>query len=97
MSKTGPAPQPHWFDPKGNAMQANVITADTLTADTLGFASTPSVDIELLKLWLVRVLTVLLILIGVVLTFYIMGTLGFAVYGLPRASFRRRAAIANAA
>ena len=78
-------------------MQANVITADTIAADTLGLSGTSSVDTELLKLWVVRVLTVLLILTGVVLTFYIMGTLGFAVYGLPRASFRRRASLANAA
>jgi hypothetical protein len=40
---------------------------------------------------------VLLILAGVVMTFYILGTLGFAVYGLPRASFRRRATLARAA
>jgi hypothetical protein len=71
-------------------MQANVITAAT-PADAL-LAGASAIDAEMLRLWLVRALTVLLILAGVVMTFYILGTLGFAIYGLPQASFNRRAA-----
>ena len=78
-------------------MQASVMTAETMSADALALSRTPSVDGELLRLWLVRALTVLVILVGVVLTFYIIGTLGLAVYGLPRASFRRRDAVAPVA
>ena len=62
-----------------------------MTADALVVPRMPTIDRELLRLWLVRLLTVVVILIGVVLTFYILGTLGFAVYGLPRSSFRRSA------
>ena len=62
-----------------------------MTADALVVPRMPTIDRELLRLWLVRLLTVAVILIGVVLTFYILGTLGFAVYGLPRSSFRRSA------
>jgi len=62
-----------------------------MTADALVVPRMPTIDRELLRLWLVRLLTVAVILIGVALTFYILGTLGFAVYGLPRSSFRRSA------
>jgi hypothetical protein len=62
-----------------------------MTADALVVPRMPTIDRELLRLWLVRLLTVAVVLIGVVLTFYILGTLGFAVYGLPRSSFRRSA------
>jgi hypothetical protein len=62
-----------------------------MTADALVVPRMPTIDRELLRLWLVRLLTVVVILIGVALTFYILGTLGFAVYGLPRSSFRRSA------
>jgi hypothetical protein len=62
-----------------------------MTADALVVPRMPTIDRELLRLWLARLLTVAVILIGVVLTFYILGTLGFAVYGLPRSSFRRSA------
>ena len=62
-----------------------------MTADALVVPRMPTIDRELLSLWLVRLLTVAVVLIGVVLTFYILGALGFAVYGLPRSSFRRSA------
>ena len=65
-----------------------------MTANALALPRMPTIDRELLRLWLVRLLTVAVILVGVVLTFYILGTLGFAVYGLPRSSFRRSAAAA---
>jgi hypothetical protein len=62
-----------------------------MTADALVVPRMPTIDRELLRLWLVRLLTAAVILVGVVLTFYIFSTLGFAVYGLPRSSFRRSA------
>lgn len=62
-----------------------------MTADALVVPRMPTIDRELLRLWLARLLTVAVVLIGVVLTFYIFGALGFAVYGLPRSSFRRSA------
>ena len=64
-----------------------------MTADALVVPRMPTIDRELLRLWLVRLLTAVVILIGVALTFYILGTLGFAVYGLPRSSFRRSARV----
>jgi hypothetical protein len=70
------------------------MTTGGMTADALVVPRMPTINRELLRLWLVRLLTVVLILIGVVMTFYILGTLGFAVYGLPRSSFRRSAAAA---
>ncbi len=63
-----------------------------MTADALVLPRMPTIDRELLRRWLVRALTVVVILVGVVLTFYILGAVGFAVYGLPRSSFRRSAA-----
>ena len=78
-------------------MLAHIMTGG-ITADALLAPRMPAIDRELLRLWLVRLLTVLVILVGVVLTFYILGTVGFAVYGLPRSSFRRSsAAVAEAA
>jgi len=71
-------------------MIAQMITGG-MTADALVVPRMPTIDRELLRLWLVRLLTAVVILIGVALTFYILGTLGFAVYGLPRSSFRRSA------
>jgi hypothetical protein len=62
-----------------------------MTADALVVPRMPTIDRELLRLWLVRLLTAAVILVGVVLTFYIFDTLGFAVYWLPRSSFRRSA------
>jgi hypothetical protein len=52
---------------------------------------TPLLDRDAVRFWVVRLLTVVLILVGLVLTFHIFATLGFAVYGLPRSSFRRAA------
>jgi hypothetical protein len=78
-------------------MQADVTTIGTNSADLLALSGTSSFDREWLRLWLVRILTALLIITGVVLTLYIVGALGFAVYGLPQGSFRRRAALADAA
>lgn len=78
-------------------MDAQMITADAVTADALMLGEPASIDRELLKTWLVRLLTVLLILTGVVLTFYIIGAMGLVVYGLPRNSFRSRDALPRAA
>jgi hypothetical protein len=78
-------------------MIAQMLTGG-MTADALALPEMPTITRELLRVWLVRALTVLVILVGVVMTFYILGTLGFAVYGLPRSSFRRSAAaLADAA
>ena len=77
-------------------MIAQMMSGGT-TADALLLPRLPTIDGQLLRLWLVRLLTVALILVGVVMTFYILGTLGFAVYGLPRSSFRLSAAAASEA
>ena len=77
-------------------MIAQMITGG-MTADALVVPRMPTIDRELLRLWLVRVLTAAVILVGVVLTFYIFGALGFAVYGLPRSSFCRSARAAATA
>lgn len=78
-------------------MQADAVTAQPITLGSIVLPGAPALDHEMLRLWLIRALTIVVILIGVVLTFYILGTLGFAVYGLPRASFQRRPAMAPAA
>ena len=78
-------------------MDAQMLTADAVAADALMLGESSPVDRELVKTWLVRLLTVLIILTGVVLTFYILGALGFVVYGLPRNSFRRHDALQRAA
>ena len=78
-------------------MNAQMLTADAVTADALMLGESSPVDRELLKTWLVRLLTVLMIVTGVVLTFYILGALGFVVYGLPRNSFRSHDALQRAA
>ena len=73
-------------------MDAQLTTAPALGADSLITGPTslsPLADGDRLRLWVVRLLTVLLILAGLVMTFHIVATLGFAVYGLPRSSFRR--------
>ena len=66
-------------------MIAQMMTSG-MTADALVVPRMPTIDRELLRLWLARLLTVAVVLIGVVLTFYIFGALG-----LPRSSFRRSA------
>src|SRR5918993_1772974 len=71
---------------EANAMIAQMMTGG-MTADALVLPRLPSIDREVLRLWLTRLLMVAVVLIGVVLTFYILGALGFAVYGLPRSSF----------
>jgi hypothetical protein len=71
-------------------MIAHMMTGG-MTADALDLPRMPTIDRALLRLWLVRALTVLVLLVGVALTFYILGTLGLAAYGLPRSSFRRSA------
>ena len=73
-------------------MDAQPSTAPALGAGSVITGPTPLsplADRERLRLWVVRLLTVLLILAGLVMTFHILATLGFAVYGLPRSSFRR--------
>src|SRR5918994_1059497 len=65
---------------EANAMIAQMMTGG-MTADALVLPRLPTIDRQLLRLWLVRLLTVALIVLGVVMTFYILGTLGFAVYG----------------
>ena len=72
-------------------MIAHMMTGG-MTADAFALSRLPTIDRQLLRLWLVRLLTVVLIIVGVVMTFYILGTVGLAVYGLPRGSFRRSAA-----
>jgi hypothetical protein len=72
-------------------MLAHIMTGG-MTAPALAFPRLPTIDRELVRLWLVRALTVAILLVGVVLTVYILGTVGLAVYGLPRSSFRRSAA-----
>ena len=73
-------------------MDAQLTTAPALGASSVisgptSFNSLP--DRQTVRLWVVRLLTVVLILAGLVMTFHIFATLGFAVYGLPRNSFRR--------
>ena len=75
-------------------MDAQLTTAPALGASSVisgptSFNSLP--DRQTVRLWVVRLLTVVLILAGLVMTFHIFATLGFAVYGLPRSSFRRAA------
>jgi hypothetical protein len=75
-------------------MDAQLTTAPALGASTVisGPTSLNSLpDRETVRMWFVRLLTVALILAGLVMTFHIFATLGFAVYGLPRSSFRRAA------
>jgi hypothetical protein len=77
-------------------MHADLMIAG-MSADALVLPATPTLDRELLRLWLTRTLTVLIILAGVVMTFYILGALGLAVYGIPRTSVRKPSATAEAA
>ena len=78
-------------------MQADVMTAQAAPGHVLALANSLSVDSATMRIWLIRALTVLLIIVGIALTFVIFGALGFAVYGLPASSFRRRPAVARAA
>jgi len=78
-------------------MQTDVATAELTAADAVAFAAPPAFNRDLLLWWVLRALTVLLILAGLVMTFHILATVGFAVYGLPRSAFRRREAAAHAA
>jgi len=77
-------------------MHADLMIAG-MSADTLVLPAPWTLDRELLRLWLTRTLTVLLILAGVVMTYYILGALGLAVYGLPRTCFQKPASRAEAA
>jgi hypothetical protein len=77
-------------------MHADLMIAG-MSADALVLPATPTLDRELLRLWLTRTLTVLIILAGVVMTFYILGALGLAVYGIPRTTVRKPSATAEAA
>jgi hypothetical protein len=70
-------------------MDAHVMIAEP-AADVLALNASHGLDREALRTGIVRLLTVLLILVGLVMTFKIFTILGFAVYGLPRASFQRR-------
>ena len=79
-----------------NAMHADLMIAG-MSADALVLPAAPRLDRELVRLWITRVLTALLILAGVVMTFYILGALGLAVYGIPRTSFRKPSATSEAA
>jgi hypothetical protein len=77
-------------------MHADLMIAG-MSADAPVLPAPPTFDRELVRLCITRTLTVLIILAGVVMTFYILGALGLAVYGLPRTCFRKPAATAEAA
>jgi hypothetical protein len=78
-------------------MQTDVTTAELTAAGAVAFGVPRAFDRDLLVRWALRAFTLLLILAGLVMTFHILATVGLAVYGLPRSSFRRREQAAEAA